>query len=173
MNAKPNADGQFELSNHLPYLFKHIHSQLEVASAGQLARFGVDIAVWRIVASLWEHDGIPHRELARLTSIEVSTLSRLSKAVQGDGLIRRSRTEADQRTVHVSLTDKGRELARELIPWAVRCEDEMFAHLSADDRGTLVGLLLKVVANLNRFTMADPNLGGRFPSEIDAREGDR
>ena len=45
--------------------------------------------------------------------------------------------------------------------------------LAANDRGTLVGLLLKVVTNLNRFTMADPNLGGRFPSVSDAPEGDR
>ena len=147
--------GTFELSNHLPYLFKHIHSQLEVASAGQLSGFGVNVAVWRIIAVLWTHDDISHRELADLTSIEVSTLSRVSKAVQRDGLIRRKRTREDQRTVRVSLTEKGRELAQKIIPAAVKSQEEMFVGLSSQDVEQLISLLHKVVENLNRYTEAD------------------
>lgn len=155
MKSEPVSNGPFELSNHLPYLFKHIHSQLEVASAGQLAQFGVNVAVWRILAVLWTHDDVSHRELAHLTSIEVSTLSRVSKTVQRAGLIRRKRTKEDQRTVRVTLTEKGRELAQAIIPAAVKSQDEMFAGLSSKDVQTLIGLLHKVVENLNRYTEAD------------------
>jgi DNA-binding MarR family transcriptional regulator len=159
MKSEPNSNAPFELSNHLPYLFKHIHSQLEVASSGQLAQFGVNVAVWRILAVLWTHDDVTHRELADLTSIEVSTLSRLSKTVQRDGLIRRKRTKEDQRTVRVTLTEKGRELAQAIIPSAVKSQDEMFANLSSKDVQMLIGLLHKVVENLNRYTEADLDIG--------------
>lgn len=160
MTSETPSDVSFELTDHLPYLFKHIHSQLEVASAGQLAKFGVNVAVWRILAVLWSHDDISHRELAHLTSIEVSTLSRVSKTVQRDGLIRRKRTKEDQRTVRVTLTEKGRELAQAIIPSAIRSQEEMFANLSAKDTQTLIALLHKVVENLNRYTETDLDIGG-------------
>ena len=169
MTSEPNSIGTFELSDHLPYLFKHIHSQLEVASAGQLARFGVNVAVWRILAVLWSHDDVSHRELAHLTSIEVSTLSRVSKTVQRAGLIRRKRTKEDQRTVRVTLTEKGRELAQAIIPSAIKSQDEMFANLSAKDIQTLIGLLHKVVENLNRYTETDLDIAGEVADEPAAK----
>lgn len=165
MKSETNSDGPFELSNHLPYLFKHIHSQLEVASAGQLAQFGVNVAVWRILAVLVTHDDVSHRELAHLTSIEVSTLSRVSKTVQRAGLIRRKRTKEDQRTVRVTLTEKGRELAQAIIPSAIKSQDEMFAGLSPKDVQTLISLLHKVVENLNRYTEADLDIAQDAPIE--------
>lgn len=170
MKSDTNPLEAFELSDHLPYLFKHIHSQLEVASAGQLSAFGVNVAVWRILAVLWTHDDVSHRELAHLTSIEVSTLSRISKTVQRQGLIRRKRTEKDQRTVRVTLTDKGRELAQAIIPSAIKSQNEMFSDLSDSDVKTLIGLLHKVVANLNRYTEADLDIGGE-PADAPAPKG--
>lgn len=156
----PELHVKFELSDHLPYLFKHIHSQLEVASTGKLAKFGVNVAVWRIIAVLWEHDDLSHRELAHLTSIDVSTLSRVSKTVQKNGLIRRKRTLADQRTVRVTLTEKGRELARSIIPSAVKAEKELFSNISPKDIATLTRILHDVVDNLNKYSEADLDIVG-------------
>lgn len=171
MAKKPHSGTHvaFELSDHLPYLFKHIHSQLEVASAGELAKFGINVAVWRILAVLWEHDDLSHRELAHLTSIEVSTLSRISKTVQRDGLIRRTRTEEDQRTVRVKLTEKGRELAQSVIPWALKTERELFANIPAEDIKTLTRILNDVAKSLNRYTEADLDIVGE-PVDYDRDE---
>ena len=87
------------------------------------------VAVWRILAVLWKHDNLSHRELSELTSIEVSSLSRISKTVQRDGLIRRKRTVQDQRTVRVTLTDKGREVVKQVIPWALSCQEDIIGGL--------------------------------------------
>jgi hypothetical protein len=65
-------DLKFELSDHLPFLFKHVHSQLEAVSGAQPSKFGAHVAWWRILAVLWAHDSLSHRELATLTSIEVA-----------------------------------------------------------------------------------------------------
>jgi DNA-binding MarR family transcriptional regulator len=160
---------KFELSDHLPFLFKHIHSQLDVASGGHLAKFGVSVAVWRILAVLWAHDNLSHRELAQLTSIEVSTLSRVSKTVQRDGLIRRKRTMEDQRTVRVTLTAKGRELAQKIIPEAVKAQDEMFGSIPPEDIRTLTRLLHAVVENLNRYTEADLDIESDPPAKPESK----
>lgn len=153
--SETGAHVKFELSEHLPYLFKHIYSQLEVASTGALSGFGINVAVWRILAVLWQHDDLSHRELSELTSIEVSTLSRISKAVQRDGLIRRKRTPQDQRTVRVTLTDKGRDLVKQAIPSALGIQSDIIGDLPAEDVATLIRILHVIVENLNRFSQAD------------------
>ena len=146
------------LSEHLPYLFKHIHSQLQVASAGHLAKFGVNVAVWRILAVLWEHGQLSHRELSDLTSIEVSTLSRISKSVQQEGLIRRTRTQEDQRTVRVTLTERGRTLTQAIIPSALNSQAEIVGDLSAQDVKNLTRILHVIVGNLSRYATVDVDI---------------
>jgi len=159
--AKPNAD--LHLSEHLPYLFKHIYSQLQAASAGHLAQFGVNVAVWRILAVLWEHGELSHRELSGLTSIEVSTLSRISKSVQQEGLIRRTRTQEDQRTVRVTLTERGRTLTQAIIPSALDMEAEIVGKLSAQDIKDLTRILHVIVGNLSRYATVDVDIGDDSP----------
>lgn len=155
-DKKPSeAHVDFELSEHLPYLFKHIYSQLEVASTGALAAFGINVAVWRILAVLWQHDDLSHRELSELTSIEVSTLSRISKSVQKQGLIRRKRTPQDQRTVRVTLTDKGRDVVQQAIPSAEGIQADIIGNLPKADVTNLIRILHVIVENLNRYSQAD------------------
>lgn len=159
----PEAHVKFELSEHLPYLFKHIHSQLEVASSGKLAQYGVNVALWRILAVLWEHGDLSNRELAHRTSIEVSTLSRISKSVQRDGLIRRKRTMQDQRTVRVTLTEKGKALAQEIIPSALAWQKELVGDMTPQEIGTLTGFLHRIVENLNAYSETDAGLFETVP----------
>ena len=146
---------RLELSEHLPYLIRHVYAQLEAASAGGLARFGLNVAVWRILAVLWQHGDLAHRELAELTSIEVSTLSRVSKTVQRDGLIRRKRTVADQRTVRVTLTDKGRDLVRQIIPAAVDMQNQIIGNMTPKDVQTVTRLLHVIAENLGAYEETD------------------
>nr|WP_279587916.1 MarR family transcriptional regulator [Sphingomonas vulcanisoli] len=120
-----------------------------------MARFGINVAVWRILAVLWQHDDLSHRELSELTSIEVSTLSRISKSVQRDGLIKRKRTLQDQRTVRVTLTEKGRAIVNDVIPWALGTQADMIAGLSPVDVSNLTRILHVIVENLNRFSTDD------------------
>lgn len=165
MEPTPDPLADFDLSNYLPYLFRHIGSQMEVASAGGLANFGVNAAVFRILAVLFHHGDVSHTELAHLTSIEVSTLSRVSDAVQRRGLIRRKRADEDQRIKRVTLTDKGRDLIESILPSALQSENEMFARVSPRDRRRLIELLHKVVVSLNRYSETDVDID----IDIDAR----
>ncbi len=146
---------RLELSEHLPYLIRHVYGQVEAASAGRLAQFGVNVAVWRILAVLWQHGDLAHRELSELTSIEVSTLSRVSKAVQRDGLIRRKRTVEDQRTVRVTLTDKGRDLVLQIMPSAVALQKRMTGSMTAGDVQTVTRLLHVIAENLGTYGETD------------------
>jgi DNA-binding MarR family transcriptional regulator len=165
MNRGADPLTDFNLSYYLPYLFKHIGSQMEAATAGGLAGFAVNIAVFRILAVLFQHGDVSHTELARLTSIEVSTLSRISDGVERQGLIRRVRACEDQRVKRVTLTAEGRNLIENIIPAALHNENEMFTKLSTRDRNRLIELLHKVVASLNKYSAAELDVDRSCPAD--------
>jgi DNA-binding MarR family transcriptional regulator len=108
-----------ELSNYLPYLINRVGMAL-------VARFTRDglhathltIGTWRVLAAVANHDGVRQVDLARLTSIEVSTVSRLVTRLVQLGLAARSRSTKNNREVTVQLTKKGKALFAQLVPIA-------------------------------------------------------
>lgn len=108
-----------ELSNYLPYLINRVG----VALVERFEREGLDathltIGTWRVLAATANHDGVRQIDLARLTSIEVSTVSRLVTRLVQLGLVERSRSTKSNREVTVQVTPKGRALFAALVPLA-------------------------------------------------------
>ncbi len=59
---------------------------------------------------LWEKDDISVGELGTRLYLDSGTLTPLLKKLKSSGLIARTRDGRDERTVRITLTDKGREL---------------------------------------------------------------
>jgi len=97
----------------------------------------LSIASWRVLAVLSNNGGLRQTDLAEMTSIEVSTLSRLITRLVHDGLVRRTRSRTDSREVAVALTAKGRTLLRKLIPVAAGLQNAATRRLSKRDLATL------------------------------------
>ena len=69
---------KLDLDNYLPYLVNRVGTIIADQWGGeQLAPFRLSIAMWRVMAVLASNGGQRQIDLADLTSIEVSTLSRL------------------------------------------------------------------------------------------------
>lgn len=112
----------------------------------QLKELGVSIATWRILAVL--RDGArPVGDLADRVLLNQPTLSKTLDRLERDGLIKRSREEANRRSVTVSLQPRGRALAAKLIPLANAHEGEAFAALSPAERKSLVRMLQRTIAS--------------------------
>jgi len=62
--------------------------------------------VW-VLAALEESPGLKVSQLAKALSIHTSTASNLLDKVEAAGLIRRERSQQDQRVVHLYLTEAG------------------------------------------------------------------
>ena len=138
-----------DLSEHLPYLVNRVGSALaERFSTDALAKAGLSIASWRVLAVLSSNGALRQTDLGEMTSIEVSTLSRLITRLVRDGLLRRSRSQADSREVSVGLTRKARALMRRLVPVANRLQDVATRNLSKHDIATLKRGLRKMHENL-------------------------
>lgn len=62
---------------------------------------------------LWERDGITVGELSARLLTDPGSVTPLLKRLEGEGLITRTRSSADERVVELRLTDKGRELQQQ------------------------------------------------------------
>ena len=150
-----------DLQHYLPYLLNRCALRIVDRFTEELRDFGISLAMWRSLAAL-HHDGAMRLgELAQLTSIEISTLSRTVATLHRRGLVLRDRSDRDARAVRVALTDDGRALTERIIPLALHCEASALAGFAPEEGELLRRLLRRLFANL---TAADPAPTRRMPA---------
>lgn len=115
--------GGYRLTTSFPYLVRRVGIRVGELFDRAAASYGVDVSMYRVLASLAECDGQQLGQLSEMTAIELSTLSRLVGAMAAKGLLTRRRPRANGRIVEISLSAKGRKLVLELMPIAVRFEE--------------------------------------------------
>jgi DNA-binding MarR family transcriptional regulator len=142
-----------DLSEHLPYLINRVGLALVARfCADGLAGAQLSIAAWRVLAALSSNAGLRQTDLAELTSIDASTLSRLLTRLERDRLVRRTRSKSDSREVAVALTRKAETAMTKLVPIAAGLQKEATRNLSRQDLATLRRVLRKMHDNLTRGT---------------------
>jgi DNA-binding MarR family transcriptional regulator len=139
----------FELGQYLPYLVNRAGVRLAVNFARDLRRHGVLLQEWRVLAALAAHGPQRLSDLAALTSIDLSTLSRLVGRMTRGKLVERGRMNGDRREVQVKLTAKGRSTTRAIIPMARRYERLALGGFSDDETRMLKRLLVRLYSNLD------------------------
>jgi MarR family transcriptional regulator, organic hydroperoxide resistance regulator len=149
-----------ELGEYLPYLTNRVGSIVaEQFGECALAEHGLSIAMWRVMAVLASHGSQRQIDLADLTSIEVSTLSRLVTRLIRKGLVTRTRSVNSNREVAVKLSAKGQSLVNHLIPIALDFEAAAIAGLSAKDIAVLKRCLRRMYGNMKNKTLAADQRG--------------
>lgn len=147
-----------DLANYLPYLVNRVGARL-ASDFSRVLRdgFGVTLSAWRVMAALHHKDGQRVGQLSEMTSIEVSTLSRVLDMMQEKKLVERRRPMDDARTVTAHLTPAGYALTVRIIPIARYYETVALSDFSADEIETLRKLLKRAFGNMQEL---------RDPAEI-------
>jgi DNA-binding MarR family transcriptional regulator len=140
----------FELLDYVPYLINRVAVGMVKSLARDLKRYGLDIQTWRILGAVLSHSECRFGDLARTTSIEISTLSRIVSRMQRDGLLRCRPLESDSRTFLASLTPKGRALALRVLPSAYAAEAAMVEGLTPAEISAFTRTLHKLYGNLGK-----------------------
>ncbi len=92
--------------------------------------------------------------LARECRVDCGGMTRMLDRLEQKELLQRQRSEADRRVVHLTLTDKGREVATE-IPSIVH--EELQRHVgdfSPDELQQLIGFLTRMLDNAGAAAIA-------------------
>jgi DNA-binding MarR family transcriptional regulator len=148
---------QLDLSEYLPYLVNRIGAAFVVGYEPHLAPHGLSIAMWRVLAALSTNGTQRQIDVAELTSIDVSTMSRLITRLVNLGLVTRTRSDTNNREVSVELSAKGRALVNRLIPRAREMEAAAVAGISAADLAVTRETLRRMYENMTaKVEAAEP-----------------
>jgi DNA-binding MarR family transcriptional regulator len=139
----------FDLTCYLPYLVNRTGVRIASAFTEAIREHGVTLQMWRVLAALDHADGQRISDLAALTSIDVSTLSRLLDSMQAKALVERRRSSGtDARVVTVHATALGHVITAKIIPLARRYEEVALAGFSAQEAEALKAMLVRVYRNI-------------------------
>ena len=101
----------------------------------------------RILTVLLETGSITQRELTERLGIQPGSASEVIAKLENAGLLTRTESETDRRTVDVALTEEGKRQAEDANSQRIRRHGEMFSSLSDEEKGMLLKLLEKVNAD--------------------------
>lgn len=139
---------RFQLGDYVPYLLSRAGVSISHNLSRELDQFGITLPMWRVMAALLDEGEQRLGDLARLTAIELSTLSRIAAAMEAKGLVTRRRSGQDARAVLIGLTGEGRRTAESIVPRALDSESAAIAGMSDDEVRTLKGLLQRLYGNV-------------------------
>jgi DNA-binding MarR family transcriptional regulator len=133
----------------IPFLMHQIVGRVERLVNKWARDLGLKIEGVRVLFRLLGGDRTVN-ELARLTGVEISTLSRLLGRMSAMGLLTRRRDAADARSVIVSLTDKGRKVALENQPVYFKDYEEVLFRGFTDEQAAMFReRLIDMIHNLD------------------------
>lgn len=116
----------------------HLREYLRVGHATTLPRFDVMAALFR------RRDGVTMSELSRMLLVSNGNATTVVDRLENDGLVRRTQSEADRRTVFVALTEAGLAQFETLASDHEREVNRVFNALSEAEIDVLTDILKRV-----------------------------
>jgi DNA-binding MarR family transcriptional regulator len=117
-------DSALLLDNQLCFLVARLHRALNDRYRPVLGALGLTYPQYLAMLALWEQEPVSVGRLGGRLRLDSGTLSPLLKRLEAAGLVTRTRSADDERSVHVGLTDAGRALrteARDVPAWIGSC----------------------------------------------------
>ena len=127
MSDTPEHPGFRRTSRSLPIALLRARETVMGPIREMLAQSGINEQKWRVLRVLDEEGPMEQTALAARACLLLSSLTRILKTMESEGLLSREADRADRRKSIVSVTDKGRGLIHAHLPQA----EAIFATLTA------------------------------------------
>ena len=106
-----------------------------------LARRGLTEQQWRVLRVLDEAGPLEATELAGQSCILTPSMTRILKALEERGMVRRERHATDGRRALIHITDSARDVIRAAAPESNRINDELVAAFGEEHMDMLLDML--------------------------------
>lgn len=149
-----------KLTSSFPYLLNRVGVRMGELFSRRIAPYGVTLPMYRVMAALSEFPGQRLGELCEMTTVELSTLSRLIGTMEKMKLVSRSRLENNARTVSIHLTKEGTKLLKVLMPIAQHYEEVATSEMSPAEIKALKKTLADIYIRLDTIEdeLAEPDI---------------
>ena len=109
-------------------------------------RFGLSIPEWRVIAVLGRFPGLSAVEVAERTLMDKVAVSRAVTKLINSGRVDRQIADADRRRSILRLSAEGRQVHDEIVPLALKFEEDLLHGLSEDEIRTLSVIMERLLA---------------------------
>lgn len=132
------------VDGYLAYLLARASHLISGEFHRQLGTQRMPVMTWRVLATLVDGP-MSAKALADIILQKQPTVSRLLERLEAQGLVRRATNPMDRRSITVSLTSKGRKLAKPLCEAAKRHEADVLEPFGEANAETLVRVLQRLI----------------------------
>ncbi len=119
----------------------------------------------RVVELLGESGGQMMREVAEYLGLAVNSVTSIADNLERKGLLRRVRSEADRRVVHVELTEAGKRVSLSVLDVKTHFHREMLAALTEEEQAILLVILRKIGGLSTQLSSGKSSTGKRPTSK--------
>lgn len=143
-----NSKDMLKLDNQLCFSLYACSKEIISLYKPHLNAYGLTYTQYITLLVLWEQDSLSVSELGNKLLLDSGTLTPLLKKLEKSQLIERVRNKDDERSVTVSLTEKGKLLQEKFID----LPQKMFCHsgITVEDAIELKGMLKQLLANVRK-----------------------
>ncbi|HLZ55550.1 MAG TPA: MarR family transcriptional regulator [Ktedonosporobacter sp.] len=153
--GESTGDQVFVIEESLGYQVNYLAKLLSQILAASLAPHGIYLGQWGVLLFLWVEDGLSQKELSRRVAIEEASMVRSLDRMERDGLAKRVRNEQDRRQINVFLTEKGRALRDQLVPYALAGNAVATQGFTEEELRLISALLRRMIGSLEQALSPD------------------
>ena len=138
------------LEHRVSFLTHRINARLQQVCNPVIFPYKLDLYSSRIIVALAEKGAMRVGELVDLMALPQSTMSHQLKRLEKDGYVLRTRSESDNRTVVITLTERGTAVAETCNRLSDSVMSAISEELSDEELAQLSHLLQRVFDSLPR-----------------------
>lgn len=136
------------MENRVSFLTHRINARLQQLSTPILTPLKLDLYSSRIIVALAERGPMKVGQLVDLMALPQSTMSHQLKRMEKDGYVQRTRSNLDNRTVVITLSEKGEAVSETCNRWSDQVMNAISEDLSDHEIELLSALLQRVFKSL-------------------------
>jgi len=141
----------FDLDRHVFYWLTQVIGARDRELTQGLREFGLRVPEWRALAALYARKHCTMSELADLSTIDRTTLTRTVDRMQEAGWLSRLADSEDMRITRLELSSAGRRLFEKIWPTVSRLNELALAGISKSDVQLLHKILERMRSNLEDY----------------------
>lgn len=129
------------VDDYLLYLLARASSEVSAQFHAHLKQHGLQVAEWRVLATLSDGDGMTVGELAARALQRQPTMTKTIDRMVRSGLVTRRKGEPDRRQVRIYITPDGRNRVRDALSAAKLHEADVLSDYGPDEARRLKSML--------------------------------
>lgn len=154
--AKTEETAEFNLGQSATHLLHRAQQMAVNLSSEALAKKGLTIRQFAVLATLFEEDGQSQSSLVDMTGIDRSTLADMVARMEKSGLVVRVTSKEDARAKAVSLTKSGEAAFKDAAPIVQEADKVLIEDLRKSRRNSLIESL-SIISGLEIEEEEDEN----------------